>query len=126
MNFKEPIYDCTLEQTLGCTLHPSHKEDDNAAENGPDAKSNLQLLDQAMQEVSNAIVEIGSYDDESETLIYHTEKLAEAEPASTQVRKTCTPTPEPPNAQTYGAWTDPLRTNRTTKRARNQVRPTRR
>ena len=33
-----------------------------------------------------AIVEIGSYDDESETLIYHTEKLAEAEPAITQVR----------------------------------------
>ena len=89
MNFKEPIYDCTLEQTLGCTLHPNwnhHKEDDNAAENGPDAKSNLQLLDQAMQEVSNAIVDIGSYDDESETLIYHTEKLAEAEPAITQVR----------------------------------------
>ena len=86
MNFKEPIYDCTLEQTLGCTLHPNHKEDDNAAENGPDAKSNLQLLDQAMQEVSNAIVDIGSYDDESETLIYHTEKLEEAEPASTQVR----------------------------------------
>ena len=39
-----------------------------------------------MQEVSNAIVDIGSYDDESETLIYHTEKLAEAEPAITQVR----------------------------------------
>ena len=105
MNFKEPIYDCTLEQTLGCTLHPSHKEDDNAAENGPDAKSNLQLLDQAMQEVSNAIVEIGSYDDESETLIYHTEKLAEAERPSRPAPRsgtTCTPTPEPPNAQTYG------------------------
>ena len=42
--------------------------------------------DQAIRQVSNAIVDIGSYDDERERLTYHTEKLEEAEPAITLVR----------------------------------------
>ena len=86
MNCREPVWDWTLEQTLGCTLHPNHREDDKALENGPGAKSNLPLPDQAIRQDSNAIVDIGSYDDESETLTYHTEKLEEAEPAITLVR----------------------------------------
>ena len=71
---------------LGCTLHPNHREDANALESGPGAKSNLQLPDQAIRQVCNAIVDIGSYDDERERLTYHTEKLEEAEPAITLVR----------------------------------------
>ena len=42
--------------------------------------------DQAIRQDSNAIVDIGSYDDERERLTYHTEKLEEAEPAITLVR----------------------------------------
>ena len=70
-------------------LHPNHREDeesDNALENGPGARSNRPLPDQAIRQVSNAIVDIGSYADERERLTYHTEKLEEAEPAITLVR----------------------------------------
>ena len=83
MNCREPVWDWTLEQRLGCTLHPNHREDDNALENGPGDPAGFH---QAIRQVSNAIVDIGRYDDERETLTYHTEKLEEAEPAITLVR----------------------------------------
>ena len=86
MNCREPVWDWTLEQRLGCTLHPNHREDDNALENGPGARSNRPLPDQEIRQVSNAIVDIGSYADERERLTCHTEKLEEAEPAITLVR----------------------------------------
>ena len=62
------------------------REDDNALENGPGAKSNRPLPDQEIRQVSNAIVDIGSYADERERLTCHTEKLEEAEAAITLVR----------------------------------------
>ena len=52
-----------------------------------DHKSNVELLDQAHRQVMNAVIDVGDYDDESETLTYHTEQLESAQQAITQVRK---------------------------------------
>ena len=94
VNFKQPLYDCVLEQTSECAPHPRQAEADspeNGSENGPenelDHRSNLGLLDQAIQQVMYAVIDVGSYDDESETLIYHTQQLESAQEAITQVRK---------------------------------------
>ena len=94
VNFEQPLYDCVLEQTSESTPHPRQAEVDspeNGSENGPanelDHRSNLGLLDQAIQQVMYAVIDVGSYDDESETLTYHTQQLESAQRAITQVRK---------------------------------------
>lgn len=93
-NFDEPLYDCVLEQTSECTPHPRQAEinsPENGSENGPanelDHRSNLEMLDQAIQQVTYAVIDVGTYDDESETLTYHTQQLKSAQQAITQVRE---------------------------------------
>ena len=86
MNCREPVWDWTLEQRLDARCTPTIERTTTPLENGPGARWNLPLPDQAIRQVSNAIVDIGSYADERETLTYHTEKLEEAEPAITLVR----------------------------------------
>ena len=90
-----------LEQSPGCD-HPTNRkavaavsdpESDPDPDPDPDRKSNVELLDQAHRQVTNAVIDVGNYDDESETLTYHTEQLESAQQAITQVRKTCATTP---------------------------------
>ena len=89
VNFEQPLYDCVLEQSSGCD-HPINRKGHAATHevgDGPDQKANLELLDQAIQQVLYAVIDVGCYDDESEILTYHTEQLESAQRAITQVRK---------------------------------------
>ena len=89
VNFEQPLYDCVLEQSSGCD-HPINRKGDAATHevgDGPDQKANLELLDQAIQQVTNTVIDVGCYDDKSATLTYHTEQLESAQQAITQVRK---------------------------------------
>ena len=89
VNFEQPLYDCVLEQSPGCD-HPTNRKavsDDVGDDSNRDHKSNVELLDQAHRQVTNAVIDVGDYDDESETLTYHTEQLQSAQRAITQVRK---------------------------------------
>ena len=92
VNFEQPLYDCVLEQSPGCD-HPTNRKavgvvsDVVSDDSDRDHKSNVELLDQAHRQVMNAVIDVGDYDDESETLTYHTEQLESAQQAITQVRK---------------------------------------
>ena len=80
VNFEQPLYDCVLEQSSGCD-HPINRKGHAATHevgDGPDQKANLELLDQAIQQVLYAVIDVGCYDDESEILTYHTEQLESA------------------------------------------------
>ena len=89
VNFEQPLYDCVLEQPPGCD-HPTNGKAVAAVsdlESDPDRKSNVELLDQAIRQVTYAVIDVGSYDDESETLTYHTRQLESAQQSITQVRE---------------------------------------
>ena len=88
VNFEQPLYDCVLEQSPGCD-HPTNSLAVDAVadtESDPDRKSNVELLDQAIRQVTNAVIDVGNYDDESETLTHHSQQLELAEQAITQVK----------------------------------------
>ena len=89
VNFEQPLYDCVLEQSPGCD-HPTNRKavsDVVGDDANRDHKSNVELLDQAHRQVMNAVIDVGDYDDESETLTYHTQQLESAQQAITRVRK---------------------------------------
>ena len=106
VNFEQPLYDCRLEQSPGCDHPTNHKAvhtgtgTGTGSKSGPDQKSNVELLEQAIQQVTYAVIDVGSYDDESETMTYHSQQLEFTEHAMTKVRNTCatTPTPTPQTA----------------------------
>ena len=101
VNFEQPLYDCRLEQLAGCDHPANQKAVDTGTGSGPDQKSNVELLEQAIKKVTYAVIDVGSYDDESQTLTYHSQQLEFAEQAMTKVRNNlhaCAPTPTPETA----------------------------